>query len=80
MKEPIISVSGLRGIVGESLTPDVAVRYAAAFAATLPPGPIVLTYDGRESGMMFMYAIMKHFVSTSRDVIDGGCKRRRRPG
>jgi phosphomannomutase len=74
MPEPIISVSGLRGIVGESLTPEIAVRYAAAFASTLPPGPIVLTYDGRESGMMFMYAIMKNFVSTSRDVIDGGCQ------
>ena len=24
--EPIISVSGLRGIVGESLTPEVAIR------------------------------------------------------
>jgi phosphomannomutase len=72
--EPIISVSGLRGIVGESLTPEVAVRYALAFASTLPPGPIVLTYDGRESGMMFMYAITKSLVSTSRDVIDGGCQ------
>ena len=59
MPEPIISVSGLRGIVGESLTPEIAMRYASAFAATLPPGPIVLTYDGRESGMMFMYAISK---------------------
>ena len=38
--EPIISVSGLRGIVGETLTDDVAYRYAAAFAGTLPPGRI----------------------------------------
>lgn len=59
MTEPIISVSGLRGIVGESLTPEVAVRYAAAFAATLPPGPIVLTYDGRASGPMLLEAISK---------------------
>ena len=35
MSEPIISVSGLRGIVGETLTGEVAVRYAAAFAAML---------------------------------------------
>ena len=27
MPEPIISVSGLRGIVGESLTPEVAARF-----------------------------------------------------
>ena len=38
--EPIISVSGLRGIVGETLTPEVAIRYAAAFAAIAPAGPI----------------------------------------
>jgi phosphomannomutase len=46
----IITVSGLRGVVGESLTLDVAVRYALAFAAELPFGPIVVGYDGRESG------------------------------
>lgn len=53
MSEPIISVSGLRGIVGESLTPLVAARYVTAFAGTLPPGPVVVSRDGRESGPMF---------------------------
>jgi phosphomannomutase len=52
VSEPIISVSGLRGIVGESLTPDVAMRYVAAFASTLPPGPVVVSRDGRTSGPM----------------------------
>ncbi len=72
MKEPIISVSGLRGIVGESLTPDVAVRYAAAFAATLPLGPIVLTYDGRESGPMLLEAIGKGLSELGREVVNFG--------
>ena len=44
MSELIISVSGLRGIVGAALTP-VATRFVAAFASHLPPGPIVI---GRE--------------------------------
>jgi phosphomannomutase len=48
--ELIISVSGLRGIVGETLTPDVACRYAAAFAETLPDGPVLVTRDGRANG------------------------------
>ena len=48
MSEPIISVSGLRGIVGESLTPLVAARYVAAFASTLGPGPVVVSRDGRD--------------------------------
>ena len=46
MPEPIISVSGLRGIVGESLSPVTAIRYVAAFTATLPDGPVVVTRDG----------------------------------
>ena len=49
-REPIISVSGLRGIVGETLTPEVARRYAAAFAQVLPPGPVIVTRDGRANG------------------------------
>jgi phosphomannomutase len=46
----IISVSGLRGVVGETLTSDVACRYAAAFAETLPEGPVLITRDGRANG------------------------------
>jgi phosphomannomutase len=72
MSEPIISVSGLRGIVGESLTPEIAVRYAAAFAATLPPGPIVLTYDGRESGPMLLEALTKGLSELGREVVNFG--------
>ena len=56
MAEPIISVSGLRGIVGETLTPEVAIRYAAAFAATLPPGDILVGRDSRPSGRMLSLA------------------------
>jgi phosphomannomutase len=70
--EPIISVSGLRGIVGESLTPDVAMRYVAAFAGTLPPGPIVVSRDGRGTGPMLASVIHSGLMATGRDVIDAG--------
>ena len=46
MSELIISVSGLRGIVGDSLTGEIAVAYAQAFSRHLPPGPLILTRDG----------------------------------
>ncbi len=72
MKEPIISVSGLRGIIGETLTPRVAVDYAAAFAADLPEGPIVITRDGRGSGTLLGEAIRSALCASGRDVIDGG--------
>jgi phosphomannomutase len=68
----IVSVSGLRGIVGGSLTPEVAVRYVAAFAATLPPGPIVMGRDGRTSGPLLAAAITEHLTRAGRDVIDCG--------
>ncbi len=58
MSEPIISVSGLRGIIGQSLTPLVASRYVAAFASQLPPGGwVVVSRDGRVSGPMLAATI-----------------------
>ena len=68
----IVSVSGLRGIVGGSLTPEVAVRYARAFVDQLPPGPIVLGRDGRAHGGMFAEAITLALLADGRDVIDAG--------
>lgn len=70
MSEPIISVSGLRGIVGESLTPDIAIRYACAFAASLPPGPLVITRDGRTTGRMLTAALTAGLTAVGREVID----------
>jgi len=67
-----VSVSGLRGVVGASLTTDVAARFAAAFAATLPPGPIVVGRDGRESGPMLAAVITSRLALLGRDVIDCG--------
>lgn len=68
----IVSVSGLRGVVGATLTPEVAVRYVHAFAATLPPGPVVIGRDGRQSGPMLAAAIADHLTALGRDVIDCG--------
>ena len=44
----MISVSGIRGIVGRSLTVPVLVDYASAFGRFLGPGPIVV------GGMMYV--------------------------
>jgi phosphomannomutase len=68
--EPIISVSGLRGIVGQSLTPDVAMRYACAFAKQLAEGPVILTRDGRASGRMLADAVRAALCAAGRHVVD----------
>ncbi len=57
MNEPIISVSGLRGTIGDQLTPAVATRYVAALAATLPKGKVVVARDGRASGHLLAQAV-----------------------
>ena len=72
MVEPIISVSGLRGIVGSSLTPEVAVRYVAAFERGLAPGPVVVARDGRRSGMMLAWAVEAALAAAGRQVLDAG--------
>ena len=66
----IVSVSGLRGVVGATLNGDVAAAYALAFAETLPPGPIVLGRDGRESGPALKQAIAAALLAAGRDVLD----------
>ncbi len=72
MSQPIITVSGLRGIVGESLTPEIATRYALALAAELPAGALVITRDGRPSGPMLAAALCQALTAVGRDVIDVG--------
>jgi phosphomannomutase len=72
LPEPIISVSGLRGIVGESLTPEAALRYVCAFAERLPPGCIVITRDGRATGACLADLLRGALAAAGRDVLDAG--------
>ncbi len=68
----MISVSGIRGIVGAGLTPLVASRYAAFFAAWLPPGPIVLGRDSRPTGPALHHAVTAALVGMGREVHELG--------
>lgn len=74
MDSPLmISVAGVRGIVGESLDPTVVTRFAAAFARTLPDaGPVVLGRDARVTGPMVRLAACAGLTAAGRDVIDIG--------
>ena len=72
MEQPIISVSGLRGILGRSLTPEVAMRYSCAFAADAPKGSIFIARDGRASGPMLAEAIRSGLAGMGRECVDAG--------
>lgn len=48
---PIVrSISGLRGTLGDSLTPVLIAEYAASFSNIMPQGTIIIGRDGRPSG------------------------------
>ena len=72
MSEPIISVAGLRGVIGEALNPEVAMRYAAAFSATIPPGLFVITRDSRPSGSMLASTIHAALNAQGHPTLDAG--------
>jgi len=72
----MVSVSGIRGRVGEALTPEIVARYAAGFGAWAssrgPSRNVVVGRDSRVSGPMFHHAVLAGLQSVGCDVIDVG--------
>ncbi|NUS32205.1 MAG: phosphoglucosamine mutase [Gemmatimonadaceae bacterium] len=72
----MVSVSGIRGRVGEALTPEVVARYAAAFGAwSIGRGgsrQVVVGRDSRVSGPMFHRIVVGTLQLVGCDVIDIG--------
>lgn len=77
-KELMVSVSGVRGRVGEALTPEVVTRFASAFGAYLSDRSggrrprVVIARDSRTSGPMFVRAAAAALQAVGCDVIDLG--------
>ncbi len=46
----MVSISGIRGTIGDSLTPETIVKYAAAYAEYCKRGHIIIGRDGRITG------------------------------
>lgn len=66
------SISGIRGIVGESLTPEVIVNYVSAYSQMMPEGSILLGRDSRPSGDVISNFVAYLLNCLGRDVIDIG--------
>lgn len=69
----MVSISGIRGIVGESLTPEVMVKYAAAYGEYCkrqrPDKPaIVLGRDGRVTGRILANLVSSTLLASGVDV------------
>ncbi len=62
------SISGVRGIVGESLTPEVVLRYAGAFADYCSNRPVVVGRDGRITGRIITNILVSVLLAKGCDV------------
>ncbi|HEX6588375.1 MAG TPA: phosphoglucosamine mutase [Longimicrobiales bacterium] len=75
-KDLMVSVSGVRGRVGESLTPDVVARFASAFGSYLrersDQPKVVLGRDSRTSGPLFARIATGALQAVGCDVVDIG--------
>jgi len=67
-----IGITGVRGIVGETFTPEVAVGFAQAFGTYLDGGRILICRDTRLSGPMVRSAVVAGLLAAGCEVIDLG--------
>jgi len=70
MAQRILSISGLRGIVGDGLEPGYLVEFASALGTMFEGGTVVLSRDGRSSGHMIRHAVLSGLLATGCRVID----------
>jgi phosphomannomutase len=66
------SVSGIRGIVGDTLTPDLIVKVASAFAKYTKRGTIVVGRDTRPTGATISNVLESVLTLSGCDVINLG--------
>ena len=72
MKPLKIGITGVRGIVGETLTPELIVQFAQAFGTYLDSGRILVCRDTRPSGPMVRSAVLAGLLAAGCEVIDLG--------
>lgn len=72
MKEPIVSISGIRGIFGESLVPENIVKYTKAFADYTGRKRIVIGRDGRLNGDIIEKIVESVLLFSGCEVINLG--------
>jgi phosphomannomutase len=67
-----ISISGVRGVVGDSLTPDLLTRFSQAFGTYTGSGLVVVGRDTRTSGEMVRQAVVSGLLSSGCRIVDAG--------
>ncbi len=72
MTTRILSISGLRGIVGEGLDPVYVAEFAGALGTMFNGGKVVLARDGRSTGPVLYHAAVAGLIATGCEVLDAG--------
>ena len=67
-----ISVSGVRGVVGETLTPQLLSRFCQAYGTYVGQGKVLIGRDTRPSGAMVLQAACAGLMSTGCSPVDMG--------
>lgn len=68
----MISISGVRGLIGRTMTPQLAADMACAYGTMLAGQTVVVARDSRPSGPMVQNAIISGLLATGCRVIDLG--------
>jgi phosphomannomutase len=68
----MISLSGIRGIFGQTLTPEIVLKYAAHYGIFCNRKTVIIGRDSRTSGETLRHAVISGLLSVGCKVIDLG--------
>ncbi len=72
MSKLMIGISGVRGVVGDNLTPGLLVNLGQAFGTWTESGKVVVGRDTRASGDMVKHAVFSGLLSAGCRIVDLG--------
>ena len=68
----IKSISGIRGVFGQTLNEDIASYFSRSFAENQPNGKILIARDTRPHGKKLYNSIIDALCLMGRDILDCG--------
>ncbi|MDR1519697.1 MAG: phosphoglucosamine mutase [Planctomycetota bacterium] len=72
MSKLMIGISGVRGVVGDNLTPELLVNLGQAFGTWADSGTVAVGRDTRVSGDMVKHAVFSGLLSAGCRIVDVG--------
>jgi phosphomannomutase len=66
------SISGVRGIIGDTLDPETIIKYTSAYANFIGKGKVVVGRDARKTGEMVLSLVVGTLLAKGLDVIEIG--------